>query len=55
MDENGDLIIPDGTNKFIQQVLNNETSLKDDNEFFKDVNSILERKERLTENNIIIG
>ena len=55
MDENGDLLIPDGTNKFIQQVLNNETSLKDDNEFFKDVNSILERKERLTENNIIIG
>ena len=55
IDENGDLSIPDGTNKFIQQVLNNETSLKDDNEFFKDVNSILERKERLTENNIIIG
>ena len=55
IDENGNLLIPDGTNKFIKQVLNNETSLEDDNEFFKDVNSILERKERLTENNIIIG
>ena len=44
-----------GTNKFIQQVLSNETSLEVDNEFFKDVSSILERKERLTENNIIIG
>ena len=49
------MIWSDGTNKFIKQVLNNETSLEDDNEFFKDVNSILERKERLTENNIIIG
>ena len=39
IDENGDLLIPDGTNKFIKQVLNNETSLEDDNEFFKDVNS----------------
>ena len=55
MDENGDLLIPDGTNKFIQQVLSKETSLETDNEFFKDVSSILERKERLTENNIIIG
>ena len=55
IDENGDLLIPDGTNKFIQQVLSNETSLETDNEFFKDVSSILERKERLTENNIIIG
>ncbi len=55
IDENGDLLIPDGTNKFIQQVLSNKTSLETDNEFFKDVSSILERKERLTENNIIIG
>ena len=55
INQNGDLIIPDGADMFINQVLNNETSLNSGTDFYKNVNSILERKERLTENNIIIG
>jgi len=55
IDQNGDLIIPEGSDLFINQVLNNETSLDSGTDFYKNVNSILERKERLTENNIIIG
>ena len=55
INQNGDLIIPDGADMFINQVLNDETSLNSGADFYKSVNSILERKERLTENNIIIG
>ena len=55
VDNNGDLTIPRGSDLFINQVLNNQTSLSPNNVFYKDVNSILERKERLTENNLIIG
>ena len=55
INQNGDLIIPDGADMFINQVLNNETSLNSGTDFYKNVNSILERKERLTENNLIIG
>ena len=55
IDNNGDLTIPEGSDIFINQVLNNQTSLSSNNDFYKDVNSILERKERLTENNLIVG
>ena len=55
INENGDLIIPEGSDLFINQVLNNETSLSSGTDFYNNVNSILERKERLTENNLIIG
>ena len=55
IDQNGDLIIPEGSDLFISQVLNNETSIDFGTDFYKNVNSILERKERLTENNLIIG
>jgi outer membrane protein assembly factor BamA len=55
INQNGDLIIPDGADMFINQVLNDETSLNSGTDFYKSVNSILERKERLTENNLIIG
>ena len=55
INQNGDLIIPDGADMFINQVLNNETSLNSATDFYKSVSSILERKERLTENNLIIG
>ena len=55
IDQNGDLIIPEGSDLFISQVLNNETSIDSGTDFYKNVNSILERKERLTENNLIIG
>ena len=52
---NGDLIIPEGTDTFINQVLNNETTLDSGTDFYKNVRSILERKDRLTENNLIVG
>ncbi len=55
VDNNGDLTIPKGSDIFINQVLNNQTSLSSNNDFYRDVNSILERKERLTENNLIVG
>ena len=55
INDNGDLTIPEGSDLFIDQVLNNQTSLNSSNDFYKDVNSILERKERLTENNLIVG
>ncbi len=55
INDNGDLTIPEGSDLFIDQVLNNQTSLSSSNDFYKDVNSILERKERLTENNLIVG
>ena len=55
LDKNGDLTIPEGSDKFISQVLNNETTLSSGTDFYKNVNSILERKDRLTENNLIVG
>ena len=55
LDQNGDLTIPDGSEKFILQVLNNQTTLDSGTDFYKNVNSILERKDRLTENNLIVG
>ncbi len=55
IDQNGDLIIPEGSDTFINQVLNNETTLESGTDFYKNVSSILERKERLTENNLIVG
>ena len=55
INKDGDLIIPEGADIFINQVLNKETSLSSGTDFYKNVNSILERKERLTENNLIIG
>ena len=55
LDQNGDLTIPEGSDKFISQVLNNETTLSSGTDFYKNVNSILERKDRLTENNLIVG
>ena len=55
LDQNGNLIIPEGSEKFIFRVLNNETTLNSSSDFYKNVNSILERKERLTENNLIVG
>ena len=55
LDSEGNLSIPEGSNIFINQVINNETSLSSGTDFYKEVNSILERKIRLTENNLIIG
>jgi len=55
INENGDLIIPEGSDTFINSVLNNETTIQADSDIYRDVVGILERKERLTENNIIVG
>ena len=51
----GDLIIPEGANTFINSVLNNQTTIQFDSDIYRDVVGILERKDRLTENNIIVG
>ena len=55
IDGSGDLIIPEGANNFINSVLNNQTTIQFDSDIYRDVVGILERKERLTENNIIVG
>ena len=55
IDSSGDLIIPLGANKFIDNVLNNLTDLSNENDEYKTVNLIKERKERLTTNNFIMG
>lgn len=52
-EETNNLLIPSGTDGFIDQVFQNEVSLNDEEqELFS---SIVERKERLTENNLIIA
>jgi outer membrane protein assembly factor BamA len=52
-DESGNLIVESGTNKFIADVENNDIVLPED---ARDaVNSIEERRERLTENNLIFS
>ncbi len=55
LNKDGNLTIPEGSEIFISQVLNNETTLDSGTDFYKNVNSILERKDRLTENNLIVG
>ena len=47
--------IPDEANTFINAVLNNQTSLTSADPRYKDVRSINERRNRLTENNLIIA
>jgi len=55
INENGDLIIPEGSDTFINSVLNNQTTIQFDSDIYRDVVGVLERKERLTDNNIIVG
>lgn len=50
-DENSNLTIPEGTTEFINAITNNEVTSTDNQ--FREVNRIKERKERLTENNLI--
>ncbi|MEY8847859.1 BamA/TamA family outer membrane protein [Psychroserpens sp. XS_ASV72] len=52
---NNDLSIPDGADTFIQDVLNNNTTLTPTNESYQDVSNIAQRKDRLTENNLILS
>jgi outer membrane protein assembly factor BamA len=49
------LSIPDGADAFINDVLTNNTSLTPDNENYEDVNNISQRKDRLTEDNLIFS
>ena len=55
INKDGDLTIPEGSDIFINSVLNNQTTIQSDSDIYRDVVGILERKERLTENNIIVG
>ena len=55
VDSSGNLTIPEGTSRFIDIVLNNETPLTIEDEAFKTVNTVKERLDRLTANNLILG
>lgn len=55
LDENGNLIISQGTTNFTNEVLNNQTSLTPTDPQYKDVESIEERRVRLTENDFILA
>ena len=52
---NSNLSIPDGADAFIRDVLNNNTALTPDNENYQDVSNISQRKDRLTEDNLIFS
>ncbi|WP_439151414.1 BamA/TamA family outer membrane protein [Winogradskyella sp.] len=52
---NDNLSIPNQANQFINDVLNGNTSLSSNDDDFLTVNNIEERKERLTENNLIFS
>ena len=55
IDEYGNLTIPEGSDIFISEVLSDKTSISSESDLYRDVSSILERKTRLTENNLIVG
>lgn len=54
-DLSNNLLIPNGANEFIKTVLNNETSLNIEDQEFKIVNTVKERLDRLSANNLILG
>lgn len=53
--EQGNLSIPDGAEEFINAVLNLKTILNQENLNYKTVNTVKERQDRLTANNLILG
>lgn len=55
VDLEGNLLIPEGTTQFISAVLNNETALNIEDQAYKTVNTVKERLDRLTANNLILG
>ncbi|WP_035676543.1 translocation and assembly module lipoprotein TamL [Flavobacterium limnosediminis] len=56
VDENGNLTIEDGgADNFINDVLTGQTTLTPEDEVYKDIRSIDERQNRLTENNLIFA
>ena len=54
-DLSNNLLIPNGANEFIKTVLNNETALNIEDQEFKTVNTVKERLDRLSANNLILG
>ena len=50
-----DLGIPDEADMFIDDVLSDNTTLTPDDDEYQDVSNIAQRKERLTENNLILS
>ncbi|MBN08885.1 MAG: hypothetical protein CMC79_00720 [Flavobacteriaceae bacterium] len=54
LDNIGNLVIPNGANLFIKNVQNNIITVSDNNDL-NQINSIRERQERLTVNNLILG
>ena len=55
LDSNGNLEIPYGTEKFINAVLSNQTKISIEDLAFKTINTVKERQDRLTANNLILG
>ena len=55
LDTNGNLIYPEGTNGFINDVITGNTSLTSTTQDYQTVSAINERKERLTEDNLIFS
>lgn len=51
----GNLTIPEGTTGFITDVTNGQTMLNPDDNEYKSIRSIEERRKRLTENNLILA
>jgi len=55
IDNDGNLIIPEGANNFTKEVLTDQTVLRPGDTEYKDVQSIEERRIRLTENDFILA
>ena len=55
LDRDNNLNIPEGTDAFMEAVLNEETPLRADSPAFQTVNGVQERWDRLTANNLILG
>ncbi|PKP39832.1 MAG: hypothetical protein CVT96_11530, partial [Bacteroidetes bacterium HGW-Bacteroidetes-13] len=55
VNENGDLVIPEGASNFIKEVLNGETALTPQDNAFDDVKNIEQRRVRLTDDNLILS
>ena len=55
VDLSGDLLIPDGASQFMELILNNESVLNIREDAYKTVNTVNERFDRLTANNLILG
>jgi len=55
LDNNNNLIIPEGTDAFMDAVLNEKTAIAQETTAYKTVNGVQERWNRLTANNLILG